>query len=201
MTLKEVRTEISRLQNIERQLERENREKHQVAAQQFVGRCYRYKKDTFLKIIDVPRVHSTMTGERYNEYQFPAVFLKYPKKPNNRYIRDDLDEFYPCYCDTVYLNIDIGKPGCPTYGEHEHYQEISQEEFAAEFDKCMESFKEQIGISKPKPMTTAEFTDIYCGPCGTQRCKHVNRTFDDRDGPVYWCMLYNKECDNCRREE
>lgn len=186
MTLKEVKAEISRLQNIERQLERENRETHQVAAQQFVGRCYRYKKDTFLKIIDVPRVHSTMTGERYNEYQFPAVFLQYPKKPNNKYVRDDLDEFYPCYCDTVYLNIDLGKPGCPTYGEPEHYQEISQEEFAAEFDKCMESFREQIGISKPQPMAN-KYT-----------CKHVYRTFEDLDGPQYWCKLYNKDCDNCQ---
>ena len=145
MTLKEVRDEIDKLRQIEYELEEEERERHKAAAQKFVGKCYKYK-DKFLKIIDVPRSCITMTGVVYNEYQFPAVFLEYPEEPRNKYIRDTLDEFVPCYCDTVYLNVKLGKPGCPTLGECEKYQEISQEEFAAEFDKCIESFKEQISI-------------------------------------------------------
>lgn len=28
-------------------------------------------------------------------------------------------------------------------------------------------------------------------------CKYVYRTFEDLDGPQYWCRLYDKDCDNC----
>lgn len=30
------------------------------------------------------------------------------------------------------------------------------------------------------------------------RCPYVYRTFEDRDGPEYWCRLKNKDCDGCR---
>lgn len=29
-------------------------------------------------------------------------------------------------------------------------------------------------------------------------CPYVHRTYDDRDGPEYWCTLYKKDCDGCR---
>lgn len=32
-------------------------------------------------------------------------------------------------------------------------------------------------------------------------CKYVYRTFEDLDGPQYWCKLYNKDCDNCKQGE
>lgn len=151
MTLKEIDDEIFKLQTMRRELEKEEREKHKEAARKFVGKCYKYK-DSILKVIDVPRTLLTMVGEDYNEYQFPAVFLQYPKSPRNEYIRDDLDDFAPCYCDNIYIDIKRGMPGCPALGECGQYQEISQEKFNAEFDKCIEYFKERIGVSKPKPM-------------------------------------------------
>lgn len=30
-------------------------------------------------------------------------------------------------------------------------------------------------------------------------CPYVHRTYEDRDGPEYWCTLYNKDCDSCTK--
>ena len=188
MTLKEVQNEISRLRGSAKQLEEEEIEKHKEAARKFVGRCYRRDDGVVCKIVSVPIEVWDMHGTNYNQYQFPAIILQYPDGICDRkYKSSNIDEFVPCYCDTVYLNIDKGAPGLP--GEFNYsYQEISQEEFAAEFDKCMESFKEQLGIRKPAPMANKH------------TCKYVYRTFEDLDGPQYWCKLYNKDCDNCQKD-
>ena len=66
---------------------------------------------------------------------------------NPKYVSEntDLDECIPFYCDNMYLKID--KQICDIVpGECHLYREISQKEFAAEFDKCIESFKEQINV-------------------------------------------------------
>jgi hypothetical protein len=188
MTLKEVQNEISRLRSIEKRLEKEEREKHKAAAREFVGKCYKRSDGVVLKIVSIPVETWDRYGANYNQYQFPALFLQYPSDINDRrYQVVDIDEFVPCYCDNVYLDINRGVPGLnATLRENHSYQEISQEEFAAEFDKCIESFKEQLGMRKPAPMTNKH------------TCKYVYRTFEDLDGPQYWCKLYNKDCDNCQ---
>lgn len=188
MTLKEVQNEISRLRSIEKRLEKEEREKHKAAAREFVGKCYKRSDGVVFKIVSAPIEAWGGFRTIYNECQFPALFLKYPSDIEDEiYIIHGVDEFVPCYCDDVYLDINKGAPGLP--GEFNYsYQEISQEEFAAEFDKCMEAFKEQLGISKTKPMAN-KYT-----------CKYFYRTFEDLDGPQYWCKLYNKDCDNCQKD-
>ena len=192
MTLKEVQNEISRLRSIEKQLEKEEREKHREAAQEFIGRCYRRTDGVVLKIVSTPVEVWDMYRTIYNQYQFPAVILQYPDQISNRqYKSNSIDEFTPCYCDTVYLNIDHGIVGSPM--DKHSYQEISQEEFAAEFDKCIESFKEQIGINKPKPkptMSEKEFYDTYCRLCGSQRCPGPGDEFAEG------CSHYQKHMAN-----
>lgn len=190
MTLKEVQDEISRLRDIEKQFEREEREKHKAAAREFVGKCYKRSDGVVLKIVSIPVETWDCYRTNYNPYQFPALFLQYPSEiEDRRYKVADIDEFVPCYCDNVYLDINRGVPGLSaTLRENHSYREISQEEFAAEFDKCIESFKTQLGMCKQKPVV-----DKYT-------CEYVYRTFENIDGLQYWCKLYNKDCDNCQKD-
>lgn len=146
MTLKEARDEMYRLQSLVRKLEEKDRDKHREAARKFVGKCYKSPAGEILKIIGIPRTYLYMHGDEYNEYQFPAVFLQYPKMPKERCIRDELDEFAPCYCDTVYLNIEVGAPARRVGRDLVWYEELTPEEFDVEFDKCMAHFKEQIKV-------------------------------------------------------
>lgn len=146
MTLKEARDEMYRLQSLVRKLEEEERNKHREAARRFVGKCYKSSKGEILKIIGIPRTYVYMTGDNYNEYQFPAVFLQYPDMLRERMIRDELDEFAPCYCDNIYLNVNVGVPTQTINWNSVEYEEIAPEEFDAEFDKCMASFKEKIKV-------------------------------------------------------
>ena len=145
MTLKEVRNEISRLRSVEKQLEKEDREKHKDAAREFVGKCYKRSDGVVLKIVSIPIETCDCCTTNYNQYQFPALFLQYPSGINDRrYEIVGIDEFVPCYCDNVYLDVNRGVPGINATLREHSYQEISQEEFAAEFDKCIECFKKQL---------------------------------------------------------
>lgn len=171
MTLAEVRAEIDRLQRLKRELEDEEREAYKEIAQKFVGRCYRKGDGTVFKIVSVPIESWSGHGTVFNEYQFPAIFLEYPEKLKPRYYKTPrpIDEYVPCYGDTVYLDVNKGVPGNNNWS----CEEIASEEFDTEFDKCIEYYKELIGIYESKskqPMSKAEFIDRYCGPCGTQRC-------------------------------
>jgi hypothetical protein len=139
MTLKEVNDEISRLQALQRQMREEEINKHKEIARHFVGKCYRtHKGDAVIKIIGVPRTRLTMTSNIYNEYQFPALVLRYTNKPCEAYFSDD-DNFYPCYYDDVYFNLWDDNSKQP-----KSFYEISKEEFDHEFNYCIEHFKNQI---------------------------------------------------------
>ena len=142
MTLGEVRKEIDRLNAIKRELEKEEREEHKKKARQFVGKCYKRDDGVFCKIISVPVEIYTGYGTLYNEYQFPALFLQFSEGVNERsYKHDNIDEFVPCYCDTIYFNIANQLPG----GFRDHvFEEITPEEFNTEFDKCIAHYKELI---------------------------------------------------------
>ena len=144
MKASEIQAEIRRLQALERQLEEEEIDKHRETARKFVGKCYKSPKGEILKIIGIPRTYMYMSGNKYEKYQFPAVFLRNPDMPREMCLRDDLDEFTPCCCDTVYINIEEGAPGCGLFDGI--YKEISKEEFNKEYDKCMTSFKEKINV-------------------------------------------------------
>lgn len=146
MTLIEVKKEIHRLKIIQNQLEEQEREAHRQAARKFVGKCYKSNNGRVIRIIDVPRTFVAMTHIGYSEYQFPAVILHHPDKiPNNRYVKDDSEDFKPIFYTTVYLDINKGVPGDGVLYQPDQYEEITEEEFEAEFDKCMEHFKRLIG--------------------------------------------------------
>lgn len=140
MTLKEVNDEISRLRVLQRELQQEEWDKQKEQARKFVGRCYKDSRGTFLKIISTPIETWDAFRTAYDSYKFPALFLKRPEPLKESYYKTDinLDEFLPCYCNTVFLNyndnfIDLF---------NKEYKEISQAEFAAEFDKCVAYYKE-----------------------------------------------------------
>lgn len=137
MTLKEINDEISRLRNIARELENKEREENKELARKFVGKCYKSSTGKIVKIIGIPRTRLMLSGERYEENYFPAVFLNDPKFPCEKYIEDDIDEFAPCYCDTVHFKVKDNKPMF-------FDEEITQEEFNEELDKCIIKFKEML---------------------------------------------------------
>ena len=137
MTLKEINDEISRLRKIARELESKEREENKELARKFVGKCYRSDSGSIIKIIGTPRTLLMLSGERYEENRFPAVFLHDPKLPCERYYQDDIDEFAPCCCGTVYFNVKDDKPMF-------FDEEITQEEFNVELDKCITKFKEML---------------------------------------------------------
>lgn len=146
MTREEVRAEMSRLGRLERELEEKEREEHRQTARKFVGRCYKSDSGKIMKIIDIPRTFLAKAGARYDPNKFPVVLLYYPEAiPRNQYIDDDSEEFAPVYYDYVYLDIKKGVPEMG-YGHfiREHCEEITQEEFNAEFAKCIAHFKELI---------------------------------------------------------
>ncbi len=137
MTLKEINDEISRLKNIARELENKEREVNKELARKFVGKCYKSDLGCIVKIIGTPRTLLMLSGERYEANQFPAVFLNDPKFPCEKYYRNDTDKFTPCYYGTVYFNIKDDKPMF-------FNEEITQEEFNVELDKCIIKFKEML---------------------------------------------------------
>lgn len=141
MTRREIQNEISRLQLMLREAEEQEREQHREQARKFVGKCYRGSDGQVFKIISIPITKLYMTGQRYNEYQFPALFLKYPTELKEKYIDNQLDEFSPFEIDTVYFNIKNNVPG----EYNDSYDEITNEEFNIELDKCINHFKELIG--------------------------------------------------------
>lgn len=143
MTQREIQNEISRLQIMLREEEEKEREEHRKQARKFVGKCYRSPGADVqvLKIIGIPITKLYMSGQNYNEYQFPALFLEYPNQLKEKSIDDQLDEFSPLQFDTIYFNIKNNAPGYDG-----NYVEITNEEFNAEFDKCINHFKELIGV-------------------------------------------------------
>jgi hypothetical protein len=142
MTLAEVQAEIDRLNALKRQLEQEERETHKEQARQFVGKCYKNTNGTFFKIISIPIETWDAFRSIYNPRHFPALFLRWPEALEESYYKTDqlLDEFTPFYCDTVYLDVTKGIPGTAVWS----CEEITSEEFDAEFDKCIAYYKELI---------------------------------------------------------
>lgn len=137
MTLNEINDEISRLQTLQRQMREDEINKHKEMVRKFVGKCYRSHDGSVFKIIGIPRTRLTMTSSIYNEYQFPALVLQYPCRPQETYIVDD-DNFCPCYYDDVYFNLWDDKSKKVI-----RFNEITKEEFDVEFNKCIEHFKKQ----------------------------------------------------------
>ena len=137
MTLKEVQKEIDRLNIMKRQIEEQEFNDYNAKAVQFVGKCYRSARGEVFKILAVPqRTYGGDLQWHYNAHRFPALYLNRAYFPGQD---DYFDDFVPCYCDEIYF--DVTKCDEPFYTV-----EITQEEFNAEFDKCIAHFKEQINV-------------------------------------------------------
>lgn len=136
MTRDEIQKEIDRLRALDRKLEEKELARYESRAKQFVGKCYR-NADKVFKILSIPK--KTYGGDfrwHYRKHYFPILWLQYESLP------DDYDDFYeysPLYCDELYFDVtQFDEPYCCT--------EITQEEFNAEFDKCIAYFKELINV-------------------------------------------------------
>lgn len=135
MTLNEIQKEIDRLNAIKREIKEQEFNTYSAKAAQFVGKCYRSIDGKVFKILAVPqRIYAGDFQWHYREHHFPALFLR-----EDSFLSDYLDEFTPCYCDEIYF--DTTESSSPRYAT-----EITQEEFNAEFDKCIAYFKEQINV-------------------------------------------------------
>ena len=137
MTREEIQIEIERLRALDRELEVKEQVRYEARAKQFVGRCYRNITGQVFKIIDIPRkTYHCDFSTTYRKHYFKVFQLEYAYFPDDY---EDFDEFAPCHCDEYYFDvIQFDNPyGCT---------EITQEEFDAEFDKCIAHFKEQISV-------------------------------------------------------
>lgn len=126
MTLKEIDKQINELNNKRRELEKQEREKFKEQAKVNIGRCFIINNKKYAKVIDIPKEEYTMTSVRFNEYQYPAIYL-------------DETEDVPFYYDNLFSGAwGIGNDFFDTY------KEITQEEFNMEFDRVMQKFKNNI---------------------------------------------------------
>ncbi len=116
---------IGELKRRRRELELKKREEFLKEAQKNVGRCFKIN-NTYAKVLDVPHAHYVSFHEDFNEYQYPGIFLT--------------NEFVPFESDTVFS----GYWGIGHGVEREKFEEITKEEFNAEFDKRVAEFVKKV---------------------------------------------------------
>lgn len=126
MTIKEIDQKIAELRQERNKLEAEDREKFFEVAKNNIGRCFKVN-GVFVKVLDIPVVEETKTGTHFNEYQYPALWLAY-------------DDGVPFYADTLFS----GAWGVGHDLLNNNYEEISKEEFNAEFDRRIAKFVKKI---------------------------------------------------------
>lgn len=126
MTIKEIDQKIAELRQERYRLEAEDRKKFFEVAKNNIGRCFKVN-GVFVKVLDIPVVEETKTGTRFNEYQYPALWLAN-------------DDGVPFYADTLFS----GAWGVGHNILNNNYEEISKEEFNAEFDRRIAEFVKKI---------------------------------------------------------
>lgn len=124
MTIKEIDAQITELRRKRLALELQERNEFLKNAQTNVGRCFRVGNE-YVKVLGVPKVEQCITGESFNQYQYPAIYLT----------KDEV----PFAIDTLFSAAwDVG------YDMQHDYKEITQEEFNIEFDKALKEFSDRI---------------------------------------------------------
>lgn len=126
MTIKEIDQKIAELRQERHRLEIEDRKKFFEVAKNNIGRCFKVN-GVFVKVLDIPVAEETKTGTHFNEYQYPALWLAY-------------DDGVPFYADTLFS----GAWGVGHDLLNNNYEEISKEEFNAEFDRRIAKFVKKI---------------------------------------------------------
>ena len=125
MTLKEIDDKILELKQRRHELEKLERKEFQKNAQKNVGRCFKINGCKYAKVIDVPQEQWTRTHYIFNEYQYPALFLT--------------NDTIPFEEDTLFS----GAWGVGNNDPWTTYEEITQEEFAKEFEKRVQKLREK----------------------------------------------------------
>jgi len=126
MTVKEIDKQITELRNLRYEEEKKEISEFKENAKVNVGRCFLINGSRYAKVIDIPQEEPTITGFNFNQYQYPALYLRSAKHPF---------EF-----DTLFS---------AAWGDgHEmlgtEYKEISKEEFNTKFNEITEAFKKRI---------------------------------------------------------
>ena len=125
MTLKEIDDKILELKQRRHELEKLERKEFQKNAQKNVGRCFKINGCKYAKVIDVPQEQWTRTHYIFNEYQYPALFLT--------------NDTIPFEEDTLFS----GAWGVGNNDPWTTYEEITQEEFAEEFEIRIQKLREK----------------------------------------------------------
>ena len=125
MTLKEIDDKILELKQRRHELEKLERKEFQKNAQKNVGRCFKINGCKYAKVIDVPQEQWTRTHYIFNEYQYPALFLT--------------NDTIPFEEDTLFS----GAWGVGNNDPWTIYEEITQEEFAKEFETRVQKLREK----------------------------------------------------------
>ena len=124
MTVEEIDRQINELRGERNKLRKEQIAQFKEEAKVHIGRCFRINYNgTYAKVIDVPQEKYSISGENFNEYQFPALYLT--------------TDAVPFYYDTLFS---------AAWGDGHDvintYEEITPEEFAAEFEKRVKTFRD-----------------------------------------------------------
>lgn len=112
--INDIDQQISLLASVRKNKEREWIRIFQEEAKEYIGKCYYDESRGFIKIISVPPAIITMSGTRFNEYQFPAIILT--------------EDLVPFEYDTYYV------------GPRSKGNEIRPEEFDQEIKKRADRF-------------------------------------------------------------
>lgn len=119
--LHEINEQMIKLSQEERRLRQLEIEEIQDAARANIGRCFKLNNQEYAAIFDVPKQTGTMTGIRFNEYEYPAIII-------------DLDDDPGCIVtDTVHIKI-----------ANQNGEEISKKEFLDLFDEVCSGIREVI---------------------------------------------------------
>ena len=129
MTIKEIDDQIRELTNRRYELKKQEIEHDKQEARKNVGRCFKVD-GIYAKIVGIPRETYTMRGGvNFNRYQYPAVYLCKCQK----------DNIIPFHEDTLFS----GAWGDGHDVRHT-YEEISRDEFQAEFDRRLQQFRDAV---------------------------------------------------------
>lgn len=126
MTIKEIDRQICELRAKRQELEKVEREEFLKSAKNNIGRCFKVN-GVYAKVLDVPQVKSCTTHIDFNKYQYPTIFL-------------GGTDGYPFELDTLFS--DAWGVGHNTLNVN--YEEISKEEFNAEFDRRISKFVQMV---------------------------------------------------------
>lgn len=161
MTIEELNTKIDKIDNEISELEikrhylnGQKTKEVQKEAQKHIGRCFKINGKQYVKVIGVPEEDfDHMLNPYFDEHLFHAIFLA---------------DVEGCDVPFVYdlLHSEAWGDGCESY---DTYEEISQDEFNAEFKRVLNDFKSRVLTKGDKTCLTCRMydnpTDFLCTSC------------------------------------